>query len=302
MAIFYEALAVIVLVGIMGLTYSRLIRPQRMELRGAQFLLLGVLLLTFAGGFFGSFFWWFGTAFWWAQDVRAFAWELPPLASRMLAAAGWSFAVGTFMTLRHPSPARVRLILLLLGTYLLPLIVIIPPFHLDRFDFALTITYGFFAFAGVLGIGAFWFLLRPAEPLVPARADRQPSPAIRRWLGIVGVLTSLWGAALFLTDSGPINGVWVWPGDLLTSRLIGVMLLTIGVGSFASRNSEELSRVMLAMMVTYGSGLALASLWNLLAGRPVRLAYVVVFGVIFLGSALLLIRRPATSGEQLRPA
>jgi hypothetical protein len=40
--------------------------------------------------------------------------------------------------------------------------------------------------------------------------------------------------------------------------------------------------------LTYGAGLALASLWNVVGGRPVRLSYVLVFGFIALGSALLL--------------
>ena len=42
----------------------------------------------------------------------------------------------------------------------------------------------------------------------------------------------------WVTDSGPVPFVWVWPGDLLTSRLIGVMLLTIAVGAATSQTFE----------------------------------------------------------------
>lgn len=97
--------------------------------------------------------------------------------------------------------------------------------------------------------------------------------------------------ALLITDAGPSPLLWVWPGDLLTSRLIGVMLLTIAAGSLYSRNARGLARLMLAMHITYGLGLSVASLWNLLAGKPVKWSYALVFAVIFVVSALLYFHR-----------
>jgi hypothetical protein len=88
--------------------------------------------------------------------------------------------------------------------------------------------------------------------------------------------------------------IWVWSGDLLTSRLLGVMLLAIGVGALTSRRYADVARVMLATALTYGLGVALTGLWNVLLGQPIIVSYVVVFGLLFLGSAgLLLVDRPA---------
>jgi hypothetical protein len=47
---------------------------------------------------------------------------------------------------------------------------------------------------------------------------------------------------------------------------------------------------MLAGTLTYGLGIALASLWGLLNGTPIRVSYLVAFGIIFVGSAALLLR------------
>jgi hypothetical protein len=46
--------------------------------------------------------------------------------------------------------------------------------------------------------------------------------------------------------------------------------------------------MMLLITMTYSLGLALASLWNTLAGKPVKESYLVVFGIIFVISTVLL--------------
>jgi hypothetical protein len=84
-----------------------------------------------------------GVPFWWLDLRQSFSWDLPPLASRMLAAAGLSFAVLGILVLRHPSHRRVRLVLVMLEVYLAPLAVVMLAFHLDRFDFGELISYGF---------------------------------------------------------------------------------------------------------------------------------------------------------------
>jgi hypothetical protein len=246
--------------------------------------LLVLLILTLIGGGVGS-------PVWWADAPWAFSWDLPALASRMLAAAGWTFVVVCFLALERPSPGRLRLIVWLLAIYLVPLVLAILLFHLDRFDFAEPITYGFFIIAGGMSVATLWYLLRtPAIATSAPGAPAPPSPAQRVWLGLIAALTLIWGLALFATDAGPLALIWVWPGDLLTSRLIGVMLLAIGVGAAISVRAADTARLMLAGTLTYGLGIALASLWGLLNGTPIRVSYLVAFGIIFVGSAALLLR------------
>ena len=81
----------------------------------------------------------------------------------------------------------------------------------------------------------------------------------------------------------------MWPGDLLTSRLIAVMLLTIAVSAVYALRSADVSRVMLGVIGVYGFGTMLANLWNILANKPVNPSYIAAFGIMFLVSATLLI-------------
>ncbi len=284
-----QFIVLLILLGLTGRGYVRWVRPHQAQLDFQAKGLMALIVLTFAGGFLGSFFWWW-------DEPRSFSWDLPPLASRMLASAGWSFAVATFLALERPTRRRMRLILILLATYLVPLVVVVLLFHLNRFDFAAPITYGFFIIAGGMSIAAMWYLFRQTVILPDAPEDAAaPAPIVKGWLSFLAVLTGLWGLALFATDDGPASQVWVWPGDLLTSRLIGVMLLTIAMGSAWSLRSGDLSRLMLAMTTMYGLGLALASLWNMFSGKPVKLSYLIVFSLITLVSAFLLARQRAVT-------
>ena len=94
------------------------------------------------------------------------------------------------------------------------------------------------------------------------------------------MISGLWGLALFVTDQGGNPLIWVWPGDLLTSRLIGVMLLAIAAGALYCRRFRDPAHVMLAILSVYSLGLALSSMWNAFMGLPIRLAYLVVFGIL----------------------
>ena len=87
--------------------------------------ILLLTLLTLTGGFVGAI-------PWWLDQASSFAWDLPPLASRLLAAAGWAFALACLRALRHPTKGHLRLIMLMLTIYLLPLALAILRFHLDR--------------------------------------------------------------------------------------------------------------------------------------------------------------------------
>jgi hypothetical protein len=190
------------------------------------------------------------------------------------------------MALRRPTFRRVRLVMLNLWVYLAPLAAVIFLFHLDRFDASAPITYTFFGIAILMTVSSTWYLLRPPRSIVPDdwRDSLPPGLMVRTWLGMVALLTGVWGLALFLSDKGPSSLIWGWPGDLLSSRLIGVMLLTIAIGSVYSLRFVDVSKVMLAMTITYSAGLAMASFWNILAGKPIKVGYLVIFGIIFLGS------------------
>ena len=263
--------------------YLRWIRPRQATLGFQSTGLMLLLVTTFMGGLLGSPFWWL--------DLRpSFAWDLPPLASRMLGAAALSFAVVSFITLEQPRRRPVRLVLVLLVVYLLPLVAAALLWHRDRFDFAAPITYGFFTIAAGMTVAALWYWLRQPTCLPDLTVPGPPSPQVSVWLVFVAAVAGLWGLALFATDTGPLPFVWAWPGDLLSSRLIGVMLLALAAGALIALREASTARMLLWLGLTYGGGLALASLWNVFGGRPVPLAYVVVFGLIALGSALLLWR------------
>jgi hypothetical protein len=101
------------------------------------------------------------------------------------------------------------------------------------------------------------------------------------------VLTALWGLALFLTDNGGSALIWVWPGDLLTSRLIAVMLWTVAGTAVYSLRSQDALRVTLAVMVAYGIGVVVANVWHMAAFKPL---YVAFFAILAVGSAILLLQ------------
>jgi hypothetical protein len=281
MAFLFQILALVFLLTGIGVGYWIWVRPLgRLNLPQTGALLLTLVALV--GGIGGSLVWWFDAPF-------SFAWDLPPLASRMLASAGVSFFVLCLIALQRPTFGRLRLVMLCLFLYLVPLAAAIFLFHLDRFDLSASITYGFFVIAVGMAAASTGYLLRPVRVIPDTSQEQEPTrPGVKTWLLAVAVLTGLWGMALFVTDQGPSDLVWVWPGDLLSSRLIGVMLLTIAGGSLYSLRRADLARAMLAMTITYSLGLAAASLWNILSARPVKPAYIVVFALIFLGSALSL--------------
>jgi hypothetical protein len=259
--------------------YRIWVRPHEKDLtfQGRGMLLL--LIVTLMGGMIGGVAWWF-------DDPRAFSWDLPPLASRMLGAAGWSFGMITFMALTRPAYQRIRLALLMLFTYLAPLLIVIPLFHLNRFDPSAPITYAFFALVIGLTIPALWYLVKQPR-ILPNEPQMPPNATIQTWLLIVAVVMLLWSAALFITDQSFTDLIWVWPGDLLTSRLIGVMLLTLAVGALYSLRSADAASMLLNGIIVYGAGIVVAMLWNAFANKPIKLSYVVVFGLMAVISLIL---------------
>lgn len=274
--------AIVFLAAGFGLGYRRWIRPRRDHIDRRSLRLLLLLILASMAGFIGSPFWWF--------DVQqSFAWDLPPLASRMLAAAGVSLTVGAVLALERPSRQRVRLYLILLVAYMVPLVVVVLAFHLDRFDFSAPITYGFFAAVATVTIPSVLFLHRQPQIISEKQPDdRSVTTGERTWLSLCGAATGVWGLALLVSDDGPLEMIWVWPGDLLSSRLIAVMLLALAAGCLYSAISPDVVPMMLLVIAVYGAMVPLATAANLLSDKPVKPAYVVAFTALSLGSVVFL--------------
>lgn len=271
----------VVLLGGIGAGYMRFVRPRAGELDLQARGLLVLLIVTMVGGLVGS-------TGWWMDSPQAFSWDLPPLASRMLGAAAIAFAWLNLLTLHKPSWGRVRLALIMLVIYLGPLAVAIVLFHLDRFDAEAPITYTFFLVVIGMTVSGLWYLVRQPV-IIPHTENSPPPPLTLRWLMSIAALLGVWGLALFVTASGT-DAIWVWPGDLLTSRLIGVMLLALACGALYSLRSDDLACVMLSMLVIYGAGVVLANVIQLVGDKPVKPVYAGVFGAMALVSAILLWR------------
>lgn len=284
MELIAQGMILIILLLSIGYSFRYVLARHDQSLDWQQKGLLLLTLLTMMGGFLGSPFWWFDLE-------ESFSWDLPPLASRMLAGAGWSFVIVAFFVLQKPTRRRLRLSTLMLSVYLTPLSVAIVLFHLDRFDFGKPLSYAFFLIVLGMVIPANWYLYRQPTIVDDEAVDsRVSSDQTRQWLWAIAGVTALWGLALFITDEGPSTLIWVWPGDLLTSRLIGVMLLTIAVGALISARYADVARLMLMTTAVYGLALVVATLWNLTADLPIKPAYVIVFGVKFIGSSICLYR------------
>jgi hypothetical protein len=78
-----QFLGLFALLGLAAWGYRHWISPRQVGIQGKGMLLLSVV--TLVGGLLGS-------TGWWIDDPRSFSWDLPPLASRMLASAGWALS------------------------------------------------------------------------------------------------------------------------------------------------------------------------------------------------------------------
>lgn len=274
--------------------WLRWVKPYRGDLgtQGQGLLMLGVA--TVAGGAIGS-------PFWWMDYPNSFSWALPPLAARLLAAAGIAFAVTGCYALEYRSEPLIRSYVAMLAVYLAPLVAAILVFHLDRFDWEAPITYAFFAIAGGMAAAAIWHLVR-GTTLGKKFQDFDPLPAsalVRAWFWLVAVVIGLWGLALFVHPQGAVSEIGVWPQDALTSRLIASMLLTLGTGALLGLRSALSARMSLWMFVVYGAGAPAACFWNLASAKPVLVSYASAF--CLLGSiSLILLMIDATASAATR--
>lgn len=257
----------------------------RHPLQGRARLGRAVVLAATAGGLIGALPWWLG-------EARAFSWVLPPLAFRFLAVAGVSFGLLGLLALARPDSARPGQMRGLLLVYLLPLAGVIVLRHRDRFDPGAPVVIAFFAIVAALIAGAAFALPRPPRPRLP---DAGPERAM-------AALAGIWGLALFLWPAGPWPPLWPWPQDALSSRLIGVMFVTVAAGFALAPDRASLTSARL-LAASYGAGVALASALALAAGRPAPLAYPLIWGAIALLATARLIsaRAAAPSPGQARP-
>lgn len=268
-----QVLGLLMLIAGVGGAYWFLVRPRVPPSDIQRTGLLMLLVLTMMGGFIGSI-------GWWTDNPASFSWDLPLLASRMLGAAAVAFGGLNWLVLTYPTQRRVRLALLMLLTYLLPLAVAIVLFHLNRFDPAAPITYSFFIIVIGMILAGGWYLWKQPLIVEDAARDTRPTSSLSRgWLTGLAILMGVWGIALFLSDTGP-DLIWAWPGDLLTSRLIAVMLLTISAAAFYSRNRADTAHLTHVLVLVYGLGVVAANIAHALEGKPVKPVYVAVFGIM----------------------
>src|SRR5215207_90077 len=193
-----QFLGLFALLGIATWGYRHWISPRQVGIQGKGMLLLCVV--TLVGGLLGS-------TGWWIDDPRSFSWDLPPLAGRMLASAGWAFGVATLAALHRPVPHRTRLVMLMLAVYLAPLLVTAPLFHLERFDPAAPITYVFFALVLTMTVAALWYLYRQPVIVPNEPADSlAPTALVGRWLGLVAAVSATLALPTWRSSRAPRCG------------------------------------------------------------------------------------------------
>lgn len=252
---------------------------------GAKF----ILISTAIGGLLGA-------PFWWLDLPPSFAWDLPPVASRMLAAAAFAFGLAGLTVLERPSEARVRLYFMLIVIYLVPLAIAVVLLHLDRFDFSAPVTYGFFSVVIILSAGSLVALTRGGG----AERGARPNAAVSIWLHVAGILIGLWGIALFLVPTTAFPLIFNWAKDPLTSRLIAAMLFTIAAAFLLSRHDEGRARLSLVLAGSYGVGVVAACLMNAAAGLPVPPLYAGGFAAVAVISLLLIVAAAERAGSRHR--
>lgn len=227
----------------------------------------GLAVLTAVGGIVGA------TA-WWGNQPQAFAWTLPPLAARYLAVAGIAFGLVALRAALIGTVGHLRLLAAMLVIYLLPLTVAILTLHRDRLDFAAPLAWAFLAIVALLLILALRAIFR--LPL----GERGLNGDL---LGLIGVMSGLWGLALFIWPAGPLPLIWPWPQDPLTSRLIAAMFLTVaGACQIAEGPAERRSALLLCLI--YGNGITAATSLALSAGKPASLAYLIFWAFVALAA------------------
>jgi hypothetical protein len=213
-----------------------------------------------------------GAPLWWAGAPSAFPWVLPPLAGRMLGAAGIAFAVLGVRVLERPTPARIGLHGIAAEVYLAPLVVAILALHLDRFDWSRPVIWGFFAIATFLVAGS-------ARLVHRNRAAMPPEPVVAAVLLVAGAVYAVTAVALFFVPTTPMPAFFPWASDPLTSRLIAVMPATLAAACVLAARDRSLVVDVGLFALVYGVGVTIALMMLVAAGKPLLSAYLAVFGL-----------------------
>jgi hypothetical protein len=275
-----QVAGLLLLCGLVFGGWLRWINPYEATLDTQQKGLLVLVILTIAGGAGGG-------VFWWMVSPISFSWQLPPLAFRMLGAAGFAFAITGLHVMHRRRASLIRDYIILLAVYLVPLVGAILLFHLDRFNWHAPITYAFFIVAGGMAAAAVWFIACRTMPPFDESPNPVPSTLVRSYLFLVMVIFGAWGLTLFIFPSGRLPQIWVWPQDALTTRLIATMLLTIGTAGLLGRSNTEAVKMSACMFVVYGFGVMFACSANASMGRPIPFTYLVAFALLALTSVPL---------------
>lgn len=251
----------LVLMAVAGWAAYRRWRDARV---GGGFARLVAIVLTIGGAL--------GAPLWWTGAPSAFPWALAPLAGRMLAAAAIAFAVLGVRVLERPTPARVGLFAIAAEVYLAPLVVVILAIHLDRFDFSRPVSWGFVAIAAFLVVGA-------ARSVYRDRSALRPEPPVGRVLVAAGALYAATALALFVVPTTPLPMFFPWAKDPLTSRLIAAMPATLAAACLLAARDRSLVVDAGVFALVYGVGVTIASVMQVLGGKPLLVPYLVVFGL-----------------------
>ncbi|WP_146215580.1 hypothetical protein [Hoeflea marina] len=270
-----------------GTAAGHVIWKRRLNLAGITTLPGLLIISTTVGGFLAAPFWWF--------DLPAsFAWDLPPLAARMLSAASLAFGVAGLLVLRRPEQGPCRFYNTMLAFCLVPLAMAAVIFDIERFDFGLPVTYGFFAVVLVLSTSSLSALFPPMEIVrVPraAKAPEPPSPSLRTGFVFLAAAFGVWGVALFVLPD-ELSGLWsLWPGDTLTSRLNAATKLALAAAfAMAVRDRQHVAPALLFASV-YGFGVLAACLVSLVEGDTGPRGFAAVFGALGATSTAMLAAR-----------
>lgn len=217
-----------------------------------------------------------GAPFWWAAAPESFAWALPPLAFRFLAAAALAYGTTGVLVLLRPSRARARLYLGLVALYLAPVVAAVLLWHRDRLDWGAPIAWGFVLVAGGLTVTTTLEMLRSPD----LRHGPPPAAAERAVWTLLAGLFALWSVALYAWPAGPWPALWLWARDPLSARLIAAMPAALALAAWMARGRAELGRPAALFMAVYGGWVALASVQHGLGGHPWPWLYLAAMGLV----------------------
>ena len=275
-----QAFGLVVLVAGIAFAWNKLAKPLLLRHGSAPRFVLATLCVVLVGGLAGA-------PFWFADYGPSFSWDLPPLASRLLGAAALAFGIAGIWVMRHATQSTVRAYLIMLLAYLLPIMFAATVLHSDRFDWRAPITPAFFLIVGGLSFAGILHLVRNDAARLPKGLRLHMPPWVRILFILVSILAFIWAAVLFLFPSnGPVL-IATWPGDPLSSRLIGTMFFTIAVAALAALHDAERARTALVLYAVYGFGVVAAGIFSVAAGKPMPVAY--VFGLGGLAAAAIAI-------------